>query len=87
MKNASLLKGKPPQKFGNTEGMCKVLEIEKDSNFEGIQGLFFNHQKPCDNDGLATGVNGIFTKYDGTECSGNWVKGILKNASCTEKMF
>jgi hypothetical protein len=87
MKNASMYKGKPAPKFGNTEGMCKVLAVGKDANPDGVEGLFFNHQKPCDDDGLATGVNGIFTRYDGTECSGTWSKGVLKNPSCTDKMF
>ena len=87
MKNASTYKGKPASKFGNTEGMCKVLAVGKDSNPEGVQGMFFSHQKPCDDAGLASGVTGIFTLYDGTECSGIWSKGVLKNPSCTDKMF
>jgi len=85
MKNSAQYKGKPAPKFGNTEGLCKVVSIDKESNPEGLEGLFFNHQKPCDANGLATGVNGIFTRYDGTECTGNWSNGVLRSATCRNK--
>lgn len=82
MKNASQHKGKPAPRFGNTEGLCKVVTIGKESNPDGLEGLFFNHQRPCDDEGLGTGVNGIFTRYDGTECRGTWSKGVLRDPEC-----
>lgn len=85
MKNAGQHKGKPAPKFGNTEGLCKVIAIDKEDNPDGLEGLFFNHQKPCDEEGLGTGVNGVFTRYDGTECTGTWSKGFLRNPTCKNK--
>ena len=87
MKNAAINKGKSPPKFGNTEGMCKVIAVGKNSNLDGMEGFFFNHQKPaCDGNGLGTGVTGVYTSTEGKECNGTWSKGVLKNPSCTDHM-
>ena len=82
MKNYKENKGKPMPKFGNTEGMCQVIAINEEHNPEGLQGLYFNHAAGCDDNNLAKGVNGIFTKYNGTECRGMWKAGVLKHAEC-----
>lgn len=82
MKNYKENKGKPTPRFGNTEGQCQVLAINEDKNPEGLQGLYFNHKAGCDDKNLAQGVNGIFTKYNGTECQGMWKDGVLKRTEC-----
>ncbi len=83
MKNYKDNQGKPMQKFGNTEGMCRVLAIKNEKDPDGLKGLFFTIDKNgCDAKKLANGVNGIFTKYDGTECRGSWKAGVLTNGEC-----
>jgi len=82
MKNYKENKGKTMPKFGNTEGMCQVLAVGSEANPEGLKGLYFNHNAGCVDNNLANGVNGIFTKYDGTECRGMWKAGVLKNPEC-----
>lgn len=83
MKNYKENKGKPLQQFGNTEGMCRVVAIKNEKDPNGLKGLFFTINKNgCDAKNLANGVNGIFTKYDGTECRGMWKAGVLTNGEC-----
>ena len=36
----------------------------------------------CDAKNLANGMNGIFTKYDGTEYRDSWKAGVLRNGDC-----
>ena len=81
MKNYKELRGKEMPKFGNTEGMCKVLGVNDEKDPEGLAGLYFNHNAPCAKGDLADGVNGIFTKYDGTECRG-FKNGYAKKVQC-----
>ena len=70
-------------KVGNTEGQCKVVAAMDEKNTDGLFGLYFNHREACSDGNLAKGVNGIFTKYDGTECRGVWKDGIQgKDGSC-----
>jgi ankyrin repeat protein len=83
MKNYKENQGKPLQQFGNTEGMCRVVAIKNEKDPNGLKGLFFTIDKNgCDAKNLANGVNGIFTKYDGTECRGSWKAGVLTNGEC-----
>ncbi len=83
MKNYKDHQGKPMPKFGNTEGMCRVVAVKNEKDPGGLKGLFFTIDKNgCDAKNLATGVNGMFTKYDGTECSGTWKAGVLTNGEC-----
>ena len=83
MKNYKDHLGKPMPKFGNTEGMCRVVAVKNEKDPGGLKGLFFTIDKNgCDAKNLATGVNGMFTKYDGTECSGTWKAGVLTNGEC-----
>jgi ankyrin repeat protein len=83
MKNYKVHQGKPMPQFGNTEGMCRVVTVKNEKDPGGLKGLFFTIDKNgCDAKNLANGVNGIFTKYDGTECSGTWKVGVLMNGEC-----
>jgi len=87
MKNAVVNKGKPAPKFGNTEGMCKVIAVGKNSNTDGLDGFYFKHQKPaCDENAFGSGINGVYTNFEGKECSGVWSKGVLKNPLCNDHM-
>ncbi len=83
MKNYKDNQGKPLKQFGNTEGMCRVVAIKNEKDPSGLKGMFFTIDKNgCDAKNLANGVNGIFTKYDGTECRGSWKAGVLTNGAC-----
>lgn len=83
MKNYKDNQGKPLQQFGNTAGMCRVVAIKNEKDPNGLKGMFFSiDKKGCDAKNLANGVNGIFTKYDGTECRGSWKAGVLTNGEC-----
>ena len=83
MKNYKDHQGKPMPQFGNTEGMCRVVTVKNEKDPGGLKGLFFTIDKNgCDAKNLAIGVNGMFTKYDGTECSGTWKAGVLTSGEC-----
>jgi ankyrin repeat protein len=83
MKNYKDHQGKPMPQFGHTEGMCRVVAVKNEKDPGGLKGLFFSIDKNgCDAKNLANGVNGIFTKYDGAECSGTWRAGVLTDGEC-----
>ena len=81
MRNYKENKGKSLTKFGNTEGMCKIIEINKEKDLEGLKGLYFSKNKECDENNLASGI-GEFTKYNGTVCSTRWKTGSSKDVDC-----
>jgi ankyrin repeat protein len=82
MKNYKENRGKSTPKSGNTEGQCKVIQVMGEKNIDGLEGLYFNSDRGCNGDNLAEGVNGRYTKYDGTVCTGTWKAGVLKYPVC-----
>jgi hypothetical protein len=83
MKSYKENRGKTMPKFGNTEGVCRVVAVQNEQDSSGLKGMYFMSDKDgCDANNLAQGYSGIFTKYDGTECRGTWKAGVMIYGGC-----
>ena len=77
-------KGKPAPKFGNSEG-CKVTQVNDSYDSDGLAGIFSTSRNSRCMNGLADGLYGVFTFYDGRVCHGSWNHGRAKDIQCTPK--